>query len=249
MAVLWVTVVSSALLSAVWGFGLQASTSDNFGIYGGHEISIEEAPYMVGIYGSTFLYWRFRFKCGGSIIHEKFVVTAAHCAVDFYSIQVAVGSNHLDQGDFMAVDVRITRNYDHSIMFNDICLLKLVNSIQFGPRMAPVQLPEDGFELDTFTMVNVTGWGKTETETPSATTLRQVSVQILPEQYCPIDTVICAGSQGHGTCNGDSGGPLVYNNVLVGLVSYRRQDKCAGPFGTVYMRVASYSKWIKSHLT
>ncbi|XP_047999731.1 chymotrypsin-1-like [Leguminivora glycinivorella] len=247
MAVLWVVVLW--VLPMIWGSGLESNTVNNYGIYGGHEIPIEDAPYMVGVYASTFLYWVFRFKCGGSIIHEKFVLTAAHCAVDFLSVKVSIGSDHLDQGDFINVDARITRtDYDDSKLFGDICLLKLVKSIQFGPRMAAVKIPDEGFELDAFTMVNVTGWGKTEKSSMAATTLRQVTIQVLPEWYCPLNTVICAGTKGEGTCNGDSGGPLVYNNILIGLVSYRRQENCAGPYGTVYTRVARYSEWIKSHL-
>lgn len=58
-------------------------------IVGGHETSANEYPWMVGLYRNKRLY------CGGALVSNRHVLTAAHCIHNFErkEIQIYIGMN------------------------------------------------------------------------------------------------------------------------------------------------------------
>ncbi|XP_047999661.1 chymotrypsinogen B-like [Leguminivora glycinivorella] len=104
---------------------------------------------------------------------------------------------------------------------NDICLLKLNDTLTFGDKVAKITLPEADLVVNAGTLLNVTGWGRTEVwpktivEASAISYLRQVSVPLMSDATCKAnypavdtDIQICAGATGLDACQGDSGGPL-----------------------------------------
>lgn len=55
---------------------------NNFGIVGGSQIKIEEAPYQAAIFHGSLL------SCGAVIIDQHFLLTAAHCVK--YEIKILI---------------------------------------------------------------------------------------------------------------------------------------------------------------
>ncbi|XP_063628905.1 chymotrypsin-1-like [Cydia splendana] len=242
-------VTVSILVPVAWGSALRTLDAHNLGIYGGHAIYIEDAPYMAALFGD---YYGFRYFCGGSIIHERFILTAAHCIrsiEDTSSIKVLVGSDNLEQKSGVFLDMEKHLCYKAFIPFgnlNDICLLKLKEPIRFGNKVAKISLPDEDLKLEEGAQVNVTGWGSTDGYYYE-NNLRQVTIPVESQDNCRkiyvdlTDYKICAGTDGHDACWGDSGGPLTYNNVQIGLVSY---GEGCGKHSSVYTRVSKYVKWI-----
>lgn len=223
-------------------------------IVNGEATTIEAHPYQVSIQtikGSHF--------CGGSIINEDTVVTAAHCMQSYKAaqIQVRLGSTERNQGgEVVSVkSFKFHEGYNSQLMVNDVAVIKLSSPVRQSSTIRYVELAD--VTPDSGTPAVVTGWGTTcFLLCSSPNTLQQVEVDILQVKDCGSDsysygqdkileTMVCGYGEKKDACQGDSGGPLVANNKLVGVVSWG--NGCAwSNYPGVYADVASLRTWIEA---
>ncbi|XP_049863595.1 proclotting enzyme-like [Schistocerca gregaria] len=202
--------------------------------------------------------------CGGALISETHVLTAAHCIEPhkLTDITVRLGEYDLDRRDeTRAVDLRVVEatmhpRYDRSTYENDVAVLRLRRRAAFNSYVMPVCLPaiDEGFVNRT---AYVTGWGSIQFGGPGSPVLRQVGIPVWPHQRCEplfsqpiLDTHLCAGAYegGKDSCQGDSGGPLVIQEedgrwVAVGVVSWGIGCGNKDSPG-IYTRVSKFLPWI-----
>lgn len=144
---------------------------------------------------------------------------------------------------------------------NDIALLRLARDVPFSHYVKPICLPEDP---SLGRLLDVAGWGKTETRSESNFKLK-VRLPLVQNDDCRRtyqnagvelgDGQICAGGQvGKDSCRGDSGGPLMSRVrapnddkpkwVSVGVVSFG-PSPCGMPgWPGVYSKVHDFVPWI-----
>ncbi|XP_026736953.1 trypsin 5G1-like [Trichoplusia ni] len=220
----------------------------NVGIIGGHSITIDKAPYIASLRLNGTHHW-----CGGSIIHERFVMTAAHCIVPNREFKVLVGTDKVDEGGKLYdVEKKIIHpKYNNLTSDYDICILRLNESLSFSTKVNKIALNDRKVRLRSRTMLNATGWGYTQPEGKISQYLRQVTIPVVESFSCQLvyglKTIItkrmfCAGGNGKDTCMGDSGGPLTKDNVQVGLTSF---GAGCGKIPGVYTKISVLHKWIK----
>ena len=245
-------------------------------IVGGAPTSITNYPYQVALirvpYNPTNIYSE-QF-CGGSILDDRWIVTAAHCLVSELppTVAVAVGVTDLQSpapGRVFNVDsIIIHPGYNPLTFQNDIALMHLTESIALGTTnyaATPIR-PANQFDVaagltDPGVPATITGWGNTSAGLiPNYPNILQVGTapitdvsNYLPGEITP--EMIMAGYPAGGvdTCQGDSGGPMVVTNtvtgelILAGITSWGRGCAQAGYPG-VYTRVSTFISWILSQV-
>ncbi|RVE47933.1 hypothetical protein evm_007447 [Chilo suppressalis] len=224
------------------------NNTPNVGIIGGHTVSIEQVPFMISLRLNGTYHW-----CGGSIIHERFVLTAAHCIVPHRDFKVLVGTDSVNNdGQLYDIDEIIPHEeYSSTTQDNDICLIKLSTSLVFGPKVARIELADDSLKLKKGSMVAITGWGDTMPGGNITQHLLQVQIPVVTRPACqrmyfallrPVTpNMMCAGGNGKDSCQSDSGGPLTYENKQVGLASF---GAGCGKLPGVYTRISAFITWI-----
>lgn len=260
-------IVSTFIISITLGLAnVESASAAPMNVINGRDVQNEQ-PWMVGLllaevddlYNAQF--------CGGTLIAEEWVLTAAHCTFDLdlspfapADLDVVVGSRSLENGSGTRVAIdRIIRHrdFDFPTYHNDIALLHLTEAVDLPTLALPTG--ETALVDETIT-AKVMGWGLTEAGM-GATTLQQAELPIVAQETCAAfyanqhytvaDSMLCAGYQAGGVdaCSGDSGGPLVVWDaetltwVQAGVVSAGAGCAEPGYFG-LYTRVSSYTTWI-----
>ncbi|XP_069007178.1 transmembrane protease serine 9 [Embiotoca jacksoni] len=194
--------------------------------------------------------------CGGFLITDEFVVTAAHCMHD-EPTHVVLGTHNLKtQHDIINIEKSFKpESFANVGLGNDIMLLKLSKKAKLGSKIQTIQLPAAEMNIKENETCSVAGWGKTRTHGSPVDDLRVVHVSVINKELCTSkwnglpNNVICAGGYpaNKGFCQGDSGGPLVCNDAAVGVVSFNRLSNCDYPdFPNIYTDISKYLPWIKS---
>ncbi|XP_055594382.1 trypsin-1-like [Uranotaenia lowii] len=225
-------------------------------IVGGVKADIKEFPWMVQ------LLYRGTYYCGGTLISDRYILTAAHCVLNFKAAQITVKLYDVQHSKMVIRAVeKLHGNNGFSLdtFNNDIALVKLHNAVNVVERFVTVCLPTPGKSYAN-KEGTVTGWGKLANGSLSQV-LQKVQVPIMTNAQCKksayrasriTDNMMCAGfpDGGHDACQGDSGGPLQIGDTslreVVGIVSWG--EGCAKPnYPGVYTRVNRYLQWIKNN--
>lgn len=189
------------------------------------------------------------YKCGGTLINELVVITAAHCLWDMgqpiipervilqlgkYNLQF----NDVNTAEYLVYEIKIHEKYSNYDFNDDIALLKLSQRVAYTRYIQPICLwPAETSALEAVVHKKgyVIGWGLQEDD-DLADTLTEATMPIVSFFEClesnrdffgPVlsEFNYCAGyKNGTSVCNGDSGGGMFFNNggiwYIRGLVSF-----------------------------
>merc|ERR1719422_649196 len=127
-------------------------------IVGGQETEVNEYPWQVGLVSSSGRSpW-----CGGSLISNQHVLTAAHCTAGGSTTSIRVLLGEHDTSDSMANIVSISAitdhpNYNSGTLDNDFSILTLSSPVTFSKLVSPVCLPSTTSSLYVGSVATVTG--------------------------------------------------------------------------------------------
>lgn len=237
-----------------------SSVDPGLKIVGGESTTIEAHPWQISLRENG------HHICGGSLVADNWVMTAAHCVADASSsraISILAGSTSI-RSYYNSQVHQVERILMHAQYDNnnndgyDIAMIKLSTSVDLtSTKTRKVCLPSPGETFDGQTCV-ASGWGYMHEDQHVVNTLRHVALPVISNSLCNYymygvhDKIICAGrtSGGIDTCQGDSGGPLVCKSAdgswkQAGIVSTGVGCARRNKFG-FYTDVSDFNSWIQS---
>ncbi|XP_023859757.1 complement factor D isoform X1 [Salvelinus sp. IW2-2015] len=220
-------------------------------IVGGREAARNSRPYMASLQS------RGQHSCGGVLVREDFVLTAAHCDGRY---RVVLGAHDLSEDENSQQKFDVVKYIPHPRFGDnlgyDIMLLKLRGRAILNRAVQLIPLMNGSMAEGS--LCTTAGWGDIDDNSTPPDKLQEVNATIISPRECgrrwsgvniSRRTVCATGPRAfQGFCSGDSGGPLVCNGMSAGIVSFSGQ-RCANPSTPdVYTRVTSYCRWIQREL-
>uniref|UniRef100_A0A1B8XZ49 Peptidase S1 domain-containing protein n=1 Tax=Xenopus tropicalis TaxID=8364 RepID=A0A1B8XZ49_XENTR len=237
-------------------------------VVGGEDVVPHSWPWQISLqYQGTSGAWGH--TCGGTLISEQWVLTAAHCISSGRVYRVFLGKHSLQQDEAEAVAISpekiiVHEKWNSLFIINDIALIKLSQPAPLSEAIQPACIPSSGAILANDFPCFVTGWGRLYTNGPIADNLQQALLPVVDHATCTLrdwwgsqvqTTMVCAGGDGIVSgCNGDSGGPLNCQAAggaweVHGIVSFGSGISCNyAKKPTVFTRVSAYNDWISEKI-
>ncbi|KAK3862929.1 hypothetical protein Pcinc_031251 [Petrolisthes cinctipes] len=206
-------------------------------------------------------------QCGGALINNYYVLTAAHCFLSLSnpSVAITLGDRFIRPTDntrytASSLQVIVHEDYNRITMEHDIALVRLDRPVPYSGNLYPVCLAQTDPQPGSTAFAS--GWGHTTYQGTGSGQMMMVGLHVLSHQDCVRldeedddfllgveETMLCTCTDNKDACQGDSGGPLVYVDLvagkyeLIGVISFGHQCALPGVPG-VYSRVTEYTDWV-----
>lgn len=223
-------------------------------VVGGSMIDEEtKYPYFVSL-GLEMPNSEYLLFCGGTLIDETVVLTAAHCLDNLPGLEVGVS----DSSYVHAESWILHPHYNSTSLQHDIALVfleeKPASSTVTASLVSTVE-PNNVSDNNMITTIGIGHTNKEEAASISWNNFKEANLEIVsnlqrdcsdrystPTMTLHPDQQFCANGQEEAACNGDSGGPAIdQNGSIVGIVSF---GACQINVPTVFTDVSYYLPWI-----
>ncbi|XP_069853443.1 trypsin-4-like [Dipodomys merriami] len=244
--------MSTLLILVLVGAAAAFPLDDDDKIVGGYTCAPNSVPYQVSLNSGYHF-------CGGSLINDQWVVSAAHCYKSRIQVRLGEHNINIQEGSEQIVSAaKAIRHpgYNSRNLDNDIMLIKLSSPVSLNSQVAPVALPTSCAPAGTQCLIS--GWGNTLSfGVNNPDELQCLDAPLLSQSVCEAaypgkvtKNMVCAGfiEGGKDSCQGDSGGPVVCNGELQGIVSWGYGCALKDNPG-VYTRVCNYVDWIQATIS
>nr|XP_036674693.1 serine protease snake [Drosophila suzukii] len=242
-------------------------------IVGGQPAQPREFPHMARLGRRQVQGSRVDWFCGGALISERFVLTAAHCLesergevniVRLGELNFDTSEDDAAPKDYGVSGYLAHPGYKDPELYHDIGIIKLMEDVIFDLYKHPACLPfQDERFSNSFIAV---GWGSTGVADKPSSELLKVKLDRYGDQVCKklltrqreefpqgfdVNNQLCVGSElARDTCYGDSGGPLLMYHqeypCMYHVVAITSVGLSCGSPGVpgIYTRVYPYLNWI-----
>ncbi|XP_032886587.1 granzyme K-like [Amblyraja radiata] len=257
-----------AALVALVATVLAGQGYDCMEIIGDHDAKPYSKPFMVSIQANN------KHVCGGSLIHVKWVLTAASCLqlVKKKRSVVILGPQSQQKKDKTQQKISIKNFFPHpefkNALDNDIMLLELGQAANIKSKEI-LQLPTSAKDPKSGLKCSLIGWGQTNSKDKSRSeVLKEAEATVLDRKTCnsnkyynrsPVitDNMICATDKKgkKDSCLVDAGDPLMCKKKtlsrkkeVVGVSTARKECGNSKKPG-IYIRLTDkYLTWIKEKI-
>ncbi|XP_051666954.1 complement factor D [Manacus candei] len=223
-------------------------------ILGGYEARPHLKPFMASLQLDG------QHVCGGFLVAEQWVLSAAHCTEETGDklFQVLLGAHSLTEQEPHKRLYRVRAQFPHpgSNKHNnkdDLLLLQLEEKAELNADVQVLPFQREDRDVAPDTVCEVAGWGITSHSGRRPDRLQQVERPVISRDVCNHRTrhdgtvtnnMMCTDSRRKDTCKGDSGGPLVCGGVAEAVVT--AGSRVCGNYKkpAIYTRLAPYAAWI-----
>ncbi|XP_032515171.2 trypsin, alkaline C-like [Danaus plexippus] len=237
-------------------------------IVGGQISSIENSPYIASLLHGYFGIF-FSHQCGGTLLSNNAVLSAAHCfsdrSVSAWRVRLGSSLTSLGGSEHEVSSLIIHPDYAPRLILHNVAVVRLAKPTEFSDRINRAFIAGPNYILPDNTGLSASGWGANQFQGQISEVLHQVDVNLINQQSCveryaklkeipgkenwPDVTpeMMCTGALNvgnKGSCKGDEGGPVIHGgNVVVGIISWGFE--CGqNSYPSVNVRVSSYANWI-----
>ncbi|XP_073702253.1 granzyme B-like [Garra rufa] len=247
-------------------FGISLAGGMESDIIGGKEAKSHSRPYMASIQ------YKKKHTCGGMLIREDYVLTAAHCLnrteyPDRHHAEVVLGAHNINKEEKSQQRIPVMKFIRHPMFEKnnepnysyDIMLLKLKKKAKLNKFVKVMTLPKKNGKTPANVDCSIAGWGlKTPKGNQASDVMREVNLKLQFsfecknkwKQHFNSKTMICSVSDGkHAFCLGDSGSPLICNTKPQAIASYTIDNDCTNAtFPQIYVKISFFLPWIKKNI-